>query len=74
MFIKFKRCGHLEYFPPARSAHVRTMDGVCRKCIRKQELARTLVSVEVRRSMFVDLEAMLSKKQTEQHRNRPRKR
>ena len=55
MYIQFRDCGHREFFPPHRSAHVRQMDGKCYKC-RREELRATIVTVHKRRALFVEVE------------------
>jgi hypothetical protein len=63
MFIKFKDCGHSEFFPPARSAHTRSMRGICAKCKRQNRLAAALVTVEARRRLIVIIETEEEKEQ-----------
>ena len=64
MFIKFLGCGHLEQFGTRdRTAHVRNMGGICYKC-KKKQLTGSLITVHVRRRLFVTLETTVEKETT----------
>lgn len=50
---KYRSCGHLAYVNPPRSMHTTPKDGYCVKCSRRQRLGQAIVTVKLRRILFV---------------------